>query len=247
MWTKYGKIAHEIREAIARGDYPPGSKLPAIPELMATYGVARDTVRDAIATLANEGLVVPQSGIGTVVRETTNVNLNSSLSAPHPTWDVTAGDDAKTVLVVTGWTTADAEISERLAIEPGTDVLRRVKHYYKGRNVALTHEQWLPADVVRDIADRAAYDAANQSATEPADLYTMMRTAGHVPAETTEVVTARMPDPDEKDTMGVPAGIPVLLTSRVTRDPAGRPLETSNFAGPSDRTAQTYTVAIPTS
>ncbi|OLM28849.1 hypothetical protein Ae717Ps2_5968 [Pseudonocardia sp. Ae717_Ps2] len=44
MARKYEKIARELRERITNGTYPPGSTLPALPELMATYEVARETV-----------------------------------------------------------------------------------------------------------------------------------------------------------------------------------------------------------
>ncbi|WP_198932395.1 GntR family transcriptional regulator [Pseudonocardia sp. Ae717_Ps2] len=60
-------MARELRERITNGTYPPGSTLPALPELMATYEVARETVRSAVSALANEGLVTPLSGVGTVV------------------------------------------------------------------------------------------------------------------------------------------------------------------------------------
>jgi len=245
MRTRQDRIAHELREAITSGEYPPGSMLPALPELIAQYGVARDTVRGAISTLANEGLVVPQSGVGTVVRDTSPVNLNSSLGNPHPVWSATAGEDGATVIAEAEWVQAGPELTERLAVATGEDLVRRVKIYYKGRHVALTHEQWIPSAVARAIAEHLGYDAADKSSAEPSDLYTMMRGVGFTPSSTTETVTARMPDPDEREVMGIPAGIPVLLTERVTNDPDGRPLETSDFAGPADRTAQTYTVAIP--
>lgn len=245
MRTKQDRIAHELREAIARGDYPPGGKLPPLPELMAQYGVARATVRGAISTLANEGLVIPQSGVGTVVRDTSPVNLDSSLGDPHPTWAATAGEDGATVIAEAGWVQADAELTERLAVAIGDDLVRRVKIYYKGKHVALTHEQWIPAPVARAIAEHLGYDAADADAVEPSDLYTMMRNSGFTPSRTTETVTARMPNPDERETMGIPAGIPVLLTKRVTNGPDDYPLEASDFAGPADRTAQTYTVTIP--
>ena len=57
MATKWQEIGRYLRERIMDGTYPPGSKLPAIPALMEEFDVARDTVRDAVARLANEGLV----------------------------------------------------------------------------------------------------------------------------------------------------------------------------------------------
>lgn len=245
MEPRYGRIARELREGIMRGDHPPGSKLPPLPELVATFGVSRGTVRDAIASLANEGLVTPRSGVGTVVRDLTTVNLDSSLENPHPVWTATAGDDAKAVVIAAEWASADQEISARLGLPSDDEIVHRVKHYYKGRDVVLTHEQWLPAEIALKIRTVSDHDVADKEATEPKDLYSLLRDVDHAPVESTETVTSRMPDPTEKEIMNIAPGIPVLLTMRATRDRQGKVLETSNFAGCADRTSQTYTVTIP--
>jgi DNA-binding GntR family transcriptional regulator len=244
MWTKYEKIARDLRDGIAKGEHPPGSALPPIPELMAKYDVARETVRNAIAALANEGLVTPQPGIGTIVRDTGVVNLHSRPAEPHPVWDSTAGADAKTVTVEAAWITADHEIAALLSVELASDVVRRLRHYYKGRDVVLIHEQWITGSVAKAIQTATSYDAASRTDEQPADLYTLMRQAGQSPIETTEVVTTRMPDPAEKEAMNMPAGVPVLVTLRVTRGPENTPLETSSFIACGDRASQTYTVPI---
>lgn len=245
MSAKYEKISRDLREAIAAGDHPPGSTLPPIPDLMDRYGVARETVRKAIATLANEGLVTPRSGLGTIVRDTSDVDLHSKPSEPHPVWGNTAGADAKTVTVEAEWTTADQEIADLLKITRGSEVVRRLRHYYKGRDVVLIHEQWITGDVARAIRSATTYDPGAAHADQPSDLYSLMRHADHAPTATTETVTTRMPDPSEKEVMNMPPGVPVLLTLRITHGPAGSLLETSSFVACGDRASQTYTVPLP--
>jgi DNA-binding GntR family transcriptional regulator len=51
-----------------RGIYPVGSLLPSEAVLVQRFGVARQTVRSAIRTLREAGLVKPHQGLGTVVR-----------------------------------------------------------------------------------------------------------------------------------------------------------------------------------
>lgn len=58
----YIGIARQIRDAISAGTYPPGSALPSEVELAKSYGVSRDTIRDALATLRSEGLITSQRG-----------------------------------------------------------------------------------------------------------------------------------------------------------------------------------------
>jgi GntR family transcriptional regulator len=63
----YLQLAGLLRQRIARGLWPRDHRLPSLEELMAEFGVARVTVRQAIDLLAREGLVSPQQGRGTFV------------------------------------------------------------------------------------------------------------------------------------------------------------------------------------
>jgi GntR family transcriptional regulator len=64
---RYVQLAELIRRRLAKGRWLPGSQLPSIEDLMAEFDVARVTVRQAIAMLAEEGLLSPQRGRGTFV------------------------------------------------------------------------------------------------------------------------------------------------------------------------------------
>lgn len=63
-------IADDLREQIATGYYRPGQQLPSGTTLMEQYGVARQTVQNAIDQLRAEGLIVSRSGAGVFVRDT---------------------------------------------------------------------------------------------------------------------------------------------------------------------------------
>jgi GntR family transcriptional regulator len=64
---RYAQLADLMRQRIARGTWPRGHRLPSLEVLMAEFGVARVTVRQAVEVLAREGLVSPQQGRGTFV------------------------------------------------------------------------------------------------------------------------------------------------------------------------------------
>jgi GntR family transcriptional regulator len=64
----YQQLANLLRDAIHRGEYGPGELLPSEGRLGQMYEVGRDTVRDALAVLRGEGLVVTAKGAGTRVR-----------------------------------------------------------------------------------------------------------------------------------------------------------------------------------
>ena len=60
----YMQIAAALRRRIECGDFPVNSRIPTESDLVATFEVARTTVRRAIALLREDGLVytVPQRG-----------------------------------------------------------------------------------------------------------------------------------------------------------------------------------------
>src|SRR6201996_5987583 len=70
-YSTWRLIAEELRREIVAGQQPPGAKLPAEGELAERFGVHRTTVRQAIAALAAEHLVVSRRGSGTFVTEHT--------------------------------------------------------------------------------------------------------------------------------------------------------------------------------
>jgi len=64
----YAQLTAQLREHIANGTLPPGSRVPTELELARNYQVSRGTVRQAIAALVNDGLLERTRGRGTFVR-----------------------------------------------------------------------------------------------------------------------------------------------------------------------------------
>ena len=65
---RYARLAQLLRQRIDKGVWKPGERLPSLEELMAEFDVARVTVRQAIAGLAQEGRVSVSRGRGTLVQ-----------------------------------------------------------------------------------------------------------------------------------------------------------------------------------
>lgn len=64
---------HFLRRKIASGDWPVNSRIPTETKLMETLGVGKSTVREAVRSLANLGMLETIPGIGTFVRSRTPV------------------------------------------------------------------------------------------------------------------------------------------------------------------------------
>lgn len=61
------EVVEQIAEEICSGRLAPGTKLPTEHELMEAFGVSRTVVREAVAALRAEGLVVSRQGAGVFV------------------------------------------------------------------------------------------------------------------------------------------------------------------------------------
>jgi len=67
--VKYVAIADALRERIARGELPPGARVPSTRRLAADHGVALATAAKALERLSQEGLVRAEPRSGTVVAD----------------------------------------------------------------------------------------------------------------------------------------------------------------------------------
>ncbi len=75
---KYLNLANKIREEIAAGKHPAGSKLPTEEAFTKEYHVSRQTVRQALALLKNEGYIEKLRGSGSVVKDRTAVTAGET-------------------------------------------------------------------------------------------------------------------------------------------------------------------------
>ena len=63
----FRRVADALADAIARGDYPVGERLPPEFTLMRMFGASRFTIREALADLRARGLTSSRRGSGTLV------------------------------------------------------------------------------------------------------------------------------------------------------------------------------------
>ena len=68
----YYQLETILRKKISAGDYSPDIPLPSEDALAEEYEVSRITVRQALSSLEQDGLVIRQRGKGTFVSERAN-------------------------------------------------------------------------------------------------------------------------------------------------------------------------------
>ena len=62
------EVVGNLTDSIQQGQLKPGDKLPTESEIMATLGVSRTVVREALSRLQASGLVETRHGIGKIGR-----------------------------------------------------------------------------------------------------------------------------------------------------------------------------------
>ena len=77
------RIADALRADIAAGRFAAGARLPAEAALGETFGVSRPIVREAIAQLKAEGLLITRKGSGAYVSETPGGQVWRLATAPQ--------------------------------------------------------------------------------------------------------------------------------------------------------------------
>lgn len=71
--------------------------------------------------------------------------------------------------------------------------------------------------------------------TGPGGIYARLADIGHAPERFAEVVTSRMPKPEESSALQLAEGTPVRLVTRVAYDTGGRPVEVNSMVLAADR------------
>lgn len=253
MVISYRELAMQLRDAIQRGEYPQDSTLPKQEEIAATNGVHVNTVRLAVRLLEAEGLVTPVRRRGTVVRLRAPmkrlgieryakskwkyglVAFGADREASGRSWQPT--DQTNTVQK----TEADVEVAEALRLEPGAPVYERarlVKDAGKPTHTLVSY--YRPEDVEETpLVDPIPGPAGHGGG------FTVLTLQGLEPDSITETIRARMPTPDEIQTLELPAGEPVVVLHRTTYARDDRPVEFARGIHAASRFAWTYTFKIP--
>ena len=133
-------VAQRLGEQIKSGEYRLDQKLPIESELMKQFGVGRSSIREAIRTLENSGIVRVQQGIGTFVAS------QNAMSEPLAKRLQTAGaadmQEVRDLLEI--------KIVEKAALNRTAEDIKCMQDFLNKRNQAADNNQlhdWLEADI----------------------------------------------------------------------------------------------------
>ncbi|WP_428815038.1 GntR family transcriptional regulator [Streptomyces albus] len=209
----YFQLAQQLESAIEHGALAPGSLLGNEIELAGRLGLSRPTVRQAIQSLVDKGLLVRRRGIGTQVVHS-QVKRPMELSSLYDDLEA-AGQRPATQVLRESVEEATAEVAAALSVPEGAQVrlVERLRLTH-GEPMAYMRNH-LPVDLL----------SLERAELESTGLYRLMRAAGVTLHSARQTVGARVADEAEARLLGESVGAPLLTMQRTTYDDTGRPVE----------------------
>jgi len=240
---RYQQIADVLREAIERGDYAPGSTLEPELTLAERHNVNKRTVNMAIRLLRADGLVHVERGARTVVRELPVLRRDASARQRIREQGQARGAfqaelerlgiEAHSNVSVSEQIAPD-DVAELLGIDPATPALARRRHMLADHTPVQLATSWLPMDL-------AAGTPIAEVDTGPGGIYSRLADLGHGPAEFTETIRLRLPDPDERTVLRMDVEQRVYAIRRTAADADGRIVEVNDMVLPAHQWELVYT------
>jgi GntR family transcriptional regulator len=241
-------MADSLRADITAGRLSDGEQLPSERTLMEMFGAARGTVRQAVATLREQGLIDTEHGRGAFVRRKpplrrvahdrfARANRERGKAAFLAEAEVEGVQPSVDSVSVTT-EVASAEVAVALGVEEGAQVLVRRRRYLSDEEPVETATSYLPLDLAEGtpIADENP---------GPGGLYARLEDSGHRLERFTEEVATRMPLPDELATLQMRPGTPIFTLRRVAYDEGGRAVEVCDTVMAGDRFVLSYELPAP--
>jgi GntR family transcriptional regulator len=218
----------EIEKAIREGRLEPGDKLPSEPELAMQLGVSRNSLREALTSLEDAGIVVRHHGKGTFIAGSKPL-VEGGIERLVSLMDFVSdhGHVPDSSLTEFDILLADSEIIERLYLEgPVEVVLIETVKTADGQPVALCRD-YIPLHFLKDPVDPEAMQFS---------IFDGLMKEHEINIRFAECeISATLAEEKLANALCVEPNAPVLLLSQVHIDDSGRRVLHSKSYFPSDR------------
>lgn len=223
LWRQ---IADRIRASIANGEYDAAGKVPAEMLLAETFGVNRHTVRNALAALADEGIVRAVQGRGTLIERRDRLNFPISRRTRFTEGIGDQARDKEGILLSAAVEPASPTIAGKLKLAAGAPVLRMETLRTADRRPVSRATSWFPADRFAEMPGH--YEMSGSITTA----FTALGVSDYVRAST-EISATHAENADLADLKLSPGAI-LLITRALNVDLDGVPVQYSVTRFPAD-------------
>lgn len=207
------QLSGQLREEVLRR--PAGSKLPTEEELIQQFRVSRTTVRRAVQTLVDGGLLLRRQGKGTFVQSKRPVQVGDRL-APFVESFTASGLTPVASLLKYEWVTDRSSTPDALSGIPGDILVIRRLYMSDGQPQALA-DMYVPEQLGRHIS---------RADIEEHPIYQVLQEQAHrEPRDAHITLTFAAAGPDVAAALDVEESDLVPTMHRTTRDETGEILE----------------------
>jgi GntR family transcriptional regulator len=234
------QVADVLRQQIHAGTFeralPAKSTLPAESALAAEFGVSRNTVRDALALLRDEGLIDRAPKVGTQVAQR---KYEHGLDALRGLKETLRGHgEVRNEVRATRRMTPPPAVARRLRLEPGDPAIYLERLRYLGDLLLSLDLTYL----VPDIGERVL-----EHDLESNDIFALIEQIDGGPLGSADLVLeAITADAHSAATLQMPEGGALLLLERLTKLDDGRPADLEYIRLRGDRITMRGSLLRPT-
>jgi len=226
-WASRGKppmylqLAQQLRQRIVTGQIATGDALPSERDLCEILGASRVTVRHAIQTLIEEGLIIRRQGSGTFVAP--RIEAPGSYLSSFTEDARARGESTGAIWMMKTYGAASAEEAKILELAPDSRVLRLGRVRLAGGEPLAIENAIVPAEFLPSI------EGLGDS------LYAALEERGFRPVTGKQKIRASLATPTEAGLLSMMEKSELLRIERVTRLADGRPVEFTRSAYRGDR------------
>lgn len=202
---RYLDVADDLRRRIGAGELRPGRLIPSEAQLAADHGVSRVTIRRALATLRDAGLLASRQGFGWYVTPSPLPQPLDGLRTIEANV-LAAGHSTERRILGFGYADAPTRVREVLGVATVLEI-RRLNLADDEPFARVT--VWVPEALASDLS---------RAAVERQSLYELLPVTL---AGATQAIGAVAASPEDAALLGVPAGSPLLHAERTTRASTG--------------------------
>jgi GntR family transcriptional regulator len=204
-----------LRDGIVQGTYPPGSALPKEEALVKLFGVARATVRRALADLEADGLVQRRHGSGTFVLEGLSTGANMAALGFVDELRHT-GQSTEVRVIVVESVPPPPRVRAFLQTPQDEMAVHAVRVRVAGGIPLMITEAWVPTDIGRGIT---------AAALKKKPMYEVLNGLGVSFGRVVQEISAESADPYKAGLLDCELSTALIRMTRLMHDRSGRPIE----------------------
>lgn len=199
----------QVRDALIRrigSAYMPGTQLPTEHVLCKEFGVSRETIREALAGLEEQGLIYRQRGRGTFVKKLPEHNSETRLTGLVEGF-TELGFATESSVLEAAPVLPPRYVAAAMRVKDSQKLYRILRlRYLEGDTFAL-HDAFLPMEVANGLLSA---DLEHTTLFEE-----ISRTLGCSLQEDFQSIDAAVADADASARLKIPMGAPLLIIRRV--------------------------------